>query len=159
VGLERGPLSRVSTIEVPLGRKSSGYSLESREYGRRDSSRCPRGTLYPQNLALTSATSVGRSVGIIRSRTQATEFVFVWYLASNSESDITHLRIYPSAITAKMTAFARQQTAHQLVDDLSHFLADCIHFCTQYWISHLWFLVVGWTEERRGGEGGRGTSL
>jgi hypothetical protein len=37
VGLERGPLSLVSTIEELLGRKSSGFSLESREYGSRDS--------------------------------------------------------------------------------------------------------------------------
>jgi hypothetical protein len=39
VGLERGPLSLVSTIEELLGRKSSGSGLEIREYGRRDSSR------------------------------------------------------------------------------------------------------------------------
>jgi hypothetical protein len=31
--------------------------------------------LYPQKLALTSPTSGGRSVGIVRSRTQATVFV------------------------------------------------------------------------------------
>jgi hypothetical protein len=31
--------------------------------------------LYPQKLLLTSPTSGGRSVGIVRSRTQATEFV------------------------------------------------------------------------------------
>jgi hypothetical protein len=31
--------------------------------------------LYPQNVALTSPTSGGRSVGIVRSRTQATELV------------------------------------------------------------------------------------
>jgi hypothetical protein len=37
VGLERGPLSLVSTIEELLGRKSSGSGLESREYGRRGS--------------------------------------------------------------------------------------------------------------------------
>jgi hypothetical protein len=30
--------------------------------------------LYPQNLALTSPTGGGRSVGIVRSRTKATEF-------------------------------------------------------------------------------------
>jgi hypothetical protein len=36
-----------------------------------------QGTLYPQKLALTSSTSGGRSVGIVRSRTQATEFVFM----------------------------------------------------------------------------------
>jgi hypothetical protein len=34
------------------------------------------GTLYPQKLALTSPTSGGRSVGIVRSRTKATEFCF-----------------------------------------------------------------------------------
>jgi hypothetical protein len=33
VGLERGPLSLVSTIEGLLGRKSSGSGLENREYG------------------------------------------------------------------------------------------------------------------------------
>jgi hypothetical protein len=44
------------------------------ENGRRDPSRWPRGTLYPQKLTLTSPTSGGRSVGIFRSRTQATEF-------------------------------------------------------------------------------------
>jgi hypothetical protein len=61
VDLERGPLSLVSTTEELLGWNSSGSSLESREYGRRDSSRWPRGTLYPQKkLALTSLTSVGR---------------------------------------------------------------------------------------------------
>jgi hypothetical protein len=39
VGLERGPLSLVSTTEELLGRKSSGSDLENREYGRRDPSR------------------------------------------------------------------------------------------------------------------------
>jgi hypothetical protein len=39
VGLERGTLSLVSTIEELLERKSSGYDLENREYGRKDQSR------------------------------------------------------------------------------------------------------------------------
>jgi hypothetical protein len=39
VDLEQGPLSLVSTIEKLLERKSSGSSLESREYGRRGPSR------------------------------------------------------------------------------------------------------------------------
>jgi hypothetical protein len=39
VGLERGPLSLVTTIEELLERKSSGPGLESLEYGRRDPSR------------------------------------------------------------------------------------------------------------------------
>jgi hypothetical protein len=47
VGLERGVLSLVSTIEELLERKSSVSGLESQKYGRRDSSLLPRGTLYP----------------------------------------------------------------------------------------------------------------
>jgi hypothetical protein len=39
VGLERGPLSLVSTTEELLDRKVSGSYLENREYGRRDPSR------------------------------------------------------------------------------------------------------------------------
>jgi hypothetical protein len=75
IGLKRGPLSLVSTIEELLGRKSSGSGLESQEYGGRDPLRWPSGTLYPQKT-LTYPTSGGRSVGIVRSRTQATEYSF-----------------------------------------------------------------------------------
>jgi hypothetical protein len=73
-GSGTGALSLVSAIEQLLGRKSSGSDLETREYDRRDPSRKPRGTLYPQKLALTSPTSCGRLVGIVRSQIQATEF-------------------------------------------------------------------------------------
>jgi hypothetical protein len=75
VDLERGPLGLVSTTEELLERKSSGFGLEILEYCRRDPSGRPRDILYPQKLALTSQTSGGLSVGIVRSRTQATEFV------------------------------------------------------------------------------------
>jgi hypothetical protein len=57
--------------------------LEIREYGRRDPSRWPRGILYPQKLARTSTTSGGRWVGIVRSRTQATEFVLFCFFFFN----------------------------------------------------------------------------
>jgi hypothetical protein len=73
VGLEPGPLILVSTIEKLIERKSSGFGLENRDYGRRRSANYAT-PLYPQKLALTS-TSGGRSVGIVRSRTPATEFV------------------------------------------------------------------------------------
>jgi hypothetical protein len=76
VGLERGPLSLVGAIEELLERKSSGSGLENRYYG-------PRGSdaLTTQKLAPNSPTSGGRLVGIVRSRTHATEFVlFVCYL-------------------------------------------------------------------------------
>jgi hypothetical protein len=74
VGLERGPLSLVSTTEELLGRNISGSGLENREYGLGDPLRGPRDTFYLQKLALTSPTSGGRSVGIVRLRTKATEF-------------------------------------------------------------------------------------
>jgi hypothetical protein len=55
-------------------KKNSGSGLENREYGRRDPSHWPRGTLYPQNLALILPTSGGLSVCTVRSQTQAREF-------------------------------------------------------------------------------------
>jgi hypothetical protein len=78
VGLERGPLSLVSTIEELLGINSSVSGLEYREYGRGDPLRSPRQTLYPQKLVLTSPTSGGGSVGIVRLRTKTTEFLFLF---------------------------------------------------------------------------------
>jgi hypothetical protein len=53
----------MSKIEELLARKSGGSGLKSREYGCMDSS-------------LTSPTIGGRSVGMVRSRTQATELSF-----------------------------------------------------------------------------------
>jgi hypothetical protein len=40
----------------------------------------PRGTLFPHKLAITSPTSGGRSVGIVRSRTQTMEFSLVFMM-------------------------------------------------------------------------------
>jgi hypothetical protein len=76
VGLERGPLSLVSTIEELLGRQSSGSGLENREYGLGIRHADHATPFYPQKLSPTSPTSGGRSVGIVRSQTQATEFSF-----------------------------------------------------------------------------------
>jgi hypothetical protein len=77
VGLERGPLSLVNISEELLWRENSGSDLEGRDYGRRHPSRRPRGTLYSQNLAVTSSTSDGRLVPIVRSWTHATEFTAI----------------------------------------------------------------------------------
>jgi hypothetical protein len=65
----------MSTIVELLERKSSGFGLEKREYGRRDPPLLPRYTFYPQKLALSSPRSGGRSAGLVNSRTEATEFV------------------------------------------------------------------------------------
>jgi hypothetical protein len=51
---------------------------ENGEYGRGEPLHWPRDTLYPQKLALTSPISGDRPVGIVRSRTNATEFSFVF---------------------------------------------------------------------------------
>jgi hypothetical protein len=76
MGLERGPLSLVSTIEQLLGRKNSGFCLESENtaVGIRHADYAT--SLYPQKLALTSPTSGGRSVDIIRYLTLVTEVIF-----------------------------------------------------------------------------------
>jgi hypothetical protein len=50
------------------------FGLETRKYGRWDPLHWPRGTPYPQELALTSPSSGGRSVGIILSRTKTKKF-------------------------------------------------------------------------------------
>jgi hypothetical protein len=83
VGLERGPLSLTSMTEGLLGRKSSGFGLESREYGCRDLSRCPRDTLHLQKLVPTSPTRGGSSVGMVRSWTKATEFILHAVISQN----------------------------------------------------------------------------
>jgi hypothetical protein len=74
VGLERGPLSLVSTTEELLGRNLAApvYKTENTAVGIRHADHV---TLYPQKLAITSPTSGGRSVGIVRSRTQTTELI------------------------------------------------------------------------------------
>jgi hypothetical protein len=47
----------------------------NREYGRRDQFLWPHDNLYQQKLTLTSPTSVGLSVTIVRSRTEAMQLV------------------------------------------------------------------------------------
>jgi hypothetical protein len=101
--LERGPLSPVSTIEL-LGRKSSGFSLESREYCRSEPSLRSRDTLYPQKSALTPPTNDGRSVGIVHSWTQATEFCFVSFSFFVD-------RLMHKTITIRRHGFEQQSTA------------------------------------------------
>jgi hypothetical protein len=73
VGLERGPLSLVSTIEELLERKNSGSGLgnENTAVGIRHADHVAPSI---RTLVLTSLKIGGRSVGIVRSRTQATEF-------------------------------------------------------------------------------------
>jgi hypothetical protein len=123
VGLERGPLSLVSTTEELFGRKSSGSGLENRKYGRTDPSRWPRDTLYPQKLALTSPTSGGRSISTVRSQTQATEFIFTFLQQSWGGGADTCLQ-QPGEILLRLKDYGIQ-SAIQL------FLVDGV--CNQQW--------------------------
>jgi hypothetical protein len=52
----------------------------------------PLKALYPRKIALTSPTSGGRSVGIVRSRTKTTEFSLVrWKSTDVSEGHIASI--------------------------------------------------------------------
>jgi hypothetical protein len=80
VGLERGSLSLMSTTEELLGGNSSGSGLESREYGRRDSSRDHTAPSIRKRVGTSFADKRRCSVGIVRLQTEAIEF-FYCYIA------------------------------------------------------------------------------
>jgi hypothetical protein len=82
--------------------------------GRKDPSRWPRGTLYPQMLALTLPTSGGRSVGIVCSRAQATEFVLLLWI---NVKNYSIQRVKQSSIRCKQTKIERK---------LKPFLHKCV---------------------------------
>jgi hypothetical protein len=76
VGLERGPLSLVSTTVELLGRVSAPVKkTEITDVGiRRAYHATP---IYPLKLALTSPTSSVRSVGIVRSLTKSMDVIII----------------------------------------------------------------------------------
>jgi hypothetical protein len=76
MGLKWGPLSLVSTTEELHERRSSGSGLENREYGIGIHYADHVAPSIRKKLALASPTRGGRSIGIVRSRTQVMEFFF-----------------------------------------------------------------------------------
>jgi hypothetical protein len=74
VGLERGPLSLVSTTAELLDRKVAApvYKIENTAVGNRHADHVAPS--IRKTLAITSPKSGGRSVGIVRSRIQTVEF-------------------------------------------------------------------------------------
>jgi hypothetical protein len=79
MGLERGPLSLVSTTEELLDRKVAApvQKTENTAVGIHHADHVAPS--LRKKLAITSPTSGGCSVGIVRLRTQATEFSFSLY--------------------------------------------------------------------------------
>jgi hypothetical protein len=77
VDLKRGPLSLVSTTEELLDRKVAApvQKIDNTAVEIRHADHVA--PLYPQKLAITLLTSGGRSVGVVRSRTQTMEFFFM----------------------------------------------------------------------------------
>jgi hypothetical protein len=77
VGLEGGALSLVSTTEEPFDRKVAApvYKIENTAIGIRHADHVAPSIL--NKLTITSPTSGGRSVGIVRSRAQTVEFSLV----------------------------------------------------------------------------------
>jgi hypothetical protein len=77
VGLERGPLSLQSTTEELLDRKVAApvWKTENTAVGIRHADHVAPS--IRKKLAITSPTSGGRSVGIVRSRTQTMEFFYM----------------------------------------------------------------------------------
>jgi hypothetical protein len=80
VGQESSPLSLVSTIEELLWRKSSGFGLENRVYGRRRSAKLTTRHLSIRKFGSNFANK-RRSLGLysFRSSTQAMELVFLLF--------------------------------------------------------------------------------
>jgi hypothetical protein len=78
VDLERGPLRLVSTTEELLDRKVADpvWITENTAVGIRHDDHVAHS--IRKKLAITSPTSGGRSVGIVRSRTQTMEFSLVF---------------------------------------------------------------------------------
>jgi hypothetical protein len=114
VGLERGPLSLVSTTDEPLG-SSSGSGLENWEYGRGNPLRWPRDTLYLQKLALTSPTCGGHSASIVRLPTKTTEFFFNMSIHMRTSVALSQLNVFYSHSSFK-------SICHRLVScDYEHY--------------------------------------
>jgi hypothetical protein len=92
MGLERGPLSLVSTTEELLDIKVAApvQKTENKAIGIRHGDHVAPS--IRKTLTITSPTSGGRSVGIVRSRTRTMEFSLVFSFSINKK--FYYLQIY-----------------------------------------------------------------
>jgi hypothetical protein len=117
---------------------SSG--LETEINGRGNLLRWPRNTLYPQKLALTSPTSGGRSVDIVRLRFKATGFIIIYglLLQSNYTFFIKHVFLALYYQNSGHAFFATRQSS---VNNKSLFLNKSIATCMGYVINNRGFRI------------------
>jgi hypothetical protein len=93
--------------------------------------------LYPQKLALTSPTSGGRSVGVIRSRTKATEFVLLPYCGTIRMFilQVARIRLELKLIIKKNKwrfegTFRFHHQGWMVCQHRKHHFSSCLHHCS-----------------------------
>jgi hypothetical protein len=130
VGLQRGPLSLVSTTEELLGRKNSGSGLENRKYGYRDLLH------WPRRLPPTWPTSGGRSVGIVRSRTQATQLLgLLTLLTATTFTDVQTVKL--NGTEWKGVGVQSPCTPTKITVCLKH-ASDTVRYATKSYVTLAW---------------------
>jgi hypothetical protein len=123
----------LSVLKLCIIILSSG--LENRGYSRRDPSRWPRGTFYPQKLSITSPTSCSRTVGIVRLRAHATEFSFFFsfFILSSICRTKSFLSIFEKIIRFQACCLLHVGTLFCLLFEEEHSSDMCPQ--TIHWLS------------------------
>jgi hypothetical protein len=99
--------------------------------------------LYPQKMALTSPTSGGRSVGIVRLRTKATEFSFLVniykHLKKLFDKEEYCLPVWDAMYSRGLLMFERRQCLYSYGLKLLHLNLFSLHFLLQLPLQHWWW--------------------
>ena len=90
--------------------------------------------LYPQKLALTSPTGGGRSVGIVRSRTKATEFFFCVVITLKPQAEHVAGSVLGPHSFPSVTADTKNRERLRMVEQ-----TDVIEICTRLYIKRFFF--------------------
>jgi hypothetical protein len=126
MGLERGPLSLMSTTEEVLKGKSSGSGLEIREYGLRDPSRWLRGTALSTNVGTNFA---DKRRSLVDWGHGVFNFVFLWFFNAlclqmifDRRREVKFLERLETGRVRKCFDLFRAKVLKVISDSLSHTL-------------------------------------